>query len=225
MRPTKPIGLLDVDGVCIKWQSGLPYFCGKHNLPLENVIKCNLGETYMQPEDIFNTSKEMAQRLMTEYNNSKFIRYLQPYMDALEFINTYKDKYHFVAVTALSSKTDAIMNRMFNLNSLFPGAFIDVMSCNFGESKYDMFRHVIDLYGHNIKFFVDDLGSNLEACQLAIEHHNKESEKYDPIAEELYCDNIDIRLFHLLRGERELVNNTQTIDSLMDPLFIQYIRD
>lgn len=35
----KPVILTDIDGVCLSWQSGLPYFAQKYNLPLEHILK------------------------------------------------------------------------------------------------------------------------------------------------------------------------------------------
>lgn len=43
----KPTILTDIDGVCLSWQSGLPYFAQKYNLPLEHILKM------IQDENLF----------------------------------------------------------------------------------------------------------------------------------------------------------------------------
>lgn len=160
----KPIIILDVDGVLVSWQSGLPFFCAANNLCTKPALDMLISEEFKAPSEIFGVNSDLALKLMVRYNESKYIRYLSAYPDAIEFIKNNKHKYDFIACTALSSSDQSIMNRLFNLNTMFPNAFIDVRSCNFGESKTDMFKDIKKVYDKRIVAFVDDLCSNIDDC-------------------------------------------------------------
>lgn len=179
----KPIILVDVDGCIVKWQSGLPYFNSDHNLPMTAAIKMQYNEDFISPEEIFGLNTEIANKLMHKYNTSKYIRYLAGYPDAVEMINKHKEQFDFIAVTALSSDETATLNRLYNLNSLFPGAFIDVLSCDFRESKTEKLRQIKARFGdRRIECFIDDLGNNIR-------------DAYKVFGE-------DINYFHIIRGDR-----------------------
>ncbi|UJD20413.1 hypothetical protein T47t1_200 [Escherichia phage T4] len=79
----KPTILTDIDGVCLSWQSGLPYFAQKYNLPLEHILKMIQDEKFISPGKLFNCDEELGVKLIEKYNRSDFIRYLSPYKDAL----------------------------------------------------------------------------------------------------------------------------------------------
>src|SRR5699024_6026179 len=96
-------------------------------------------ERFLSPGELFNCDNELGARLTEKYNQSDFIRYLSPYMDALKHINKLKKDFDFVAVTALGDSIDALLNRQFNLNALFPGAFKEILMCGHSESKEDLF--------------------------------------------------------------------------------------
>lgn len=159
----RPVVAIDVDGVCVKWQSGLPYYLAKHALPTQNALKCILTEEFMSPAQLFGCDDRIARIFMKDYNKSNFIKYLAPYQDALEMINRMKDKWDFVAVTALGKDKETVMNRLFNLNALFPGAFKDIFVCDFGESKVEILTQVKTKYD-NVVMFIDDVASNIEAA-------------------------------------------------------------
>lgn len=160
----KPVILTDVDGVCLSWQSGLPYFAQKYNLPLEHILKMIQDERFISPGELFNCDEQLGQRLIEKYNVSDFIRYLAPYMDALKHINKLKEQYDFVAVTALGDSIDALLNRQFNLNALFPGAFQEILMCGHSESKEQLFLRAKAKYGDRIKFYVDDLAHHCDTA-------------------------------------------------------------
>lgn len=195
---SKKVILIDVDGVLVKWQSGLPYFNSDHNLPLDACLNMQIEENFIGPSEIFGLNIEIASKLMHKYNNSKYIRYLSGYPDALEFINKNKHKYDFVALTALSSDENAILNRLYNLNSLFPGAFVDVMSCDYMVSKQNMFINAKIKYGDNVVCFIDDLAKNLSDCYAIFD--NK------------------IAYYHMIRGPRDehTIPRCEKIKSLND---------
>lgn len=185
----KPVILADIDGCLIQWQSGLPYFLAKHSLSTEVALKSMQDEAFVSPSELFGLNPEIAIKLLKEYNNSKFIRYLSAYRDALNWVNRAKHHYDFVAVTALSEKPEAILNRLSNLNALFPDAFIDVMACGFGESKTKMFEAAVSKYGTRIEAFIDDLAINIDDAAKVLPK--------------------GITYYHMIRGPREPVKNQE----------------
>lgn len=159
----RPVAVLDVDGVCVQWQSGLPYYMAKHAIPTDKALECILTEEFMSPTQLFQVDAEIAKVFVEDYNKSNFIKYLSGYKDAVEMINMMKEHWDFVAATALGTDKQTVMNRMFNLNALFPGAFKDIFVCEFGESKDKMLERIYNKHD-NIIMFVDDLGSNIESA-------------------------------------------------------------
>lgn len=158
----KEVVATDVDGILVRWQSGLPYFLAKYNIPTKAVLDLLVNDRFMDPEELFGCNEKLAKILMNKYNNSDFIRYLSGYTDAIKVVNELKERYDLVAITALGTTDEALMNRMFNLNALFPGAFKDVMCVNYGESKIPHYLSAKIKYGDRLVCFIDDLAHNLE---------------------------------------------------------------
>lgn len=192
---SKPIILIDVDGVLVQWQAHLPFFNAQHNLPLQRAIDCTQSEDYVEPSELFGVNAELASKFVDLYNRSEFIRHLPAHADAIRFINRYKREYDFIAVTALADCDKAIMNRVFNLNSLFPGAFVDVLSVNFGEPKHRLFLNAFKAHGHRVEAFIDDLAHNLDDCRDSLNHWNNTLE-FDEKP-------LNIKLVHLKRSNRK----------------------
>lgn len=181
---SKPVIITDVDGVTVKWQSGLPYFAQKYNLPVTNILNMMSSERFILPAELFECEEELAIKLLLKYNNSDFIRYLAPYNDALKSINKLKEEYDFVAITALGDSVDANLNRRFNLNALFPGAFTDIMVCDYNESKDALLEKAKEKYGSRIVCYVDDLPKHVAAAYSVFK-------------------NTEVKVFYMPRGERE----------------------
>ncbi|CAH1615540.1 hypothetical protein UGJNECP4_00214 [Escherichia phage UGJNEcP4] len=201
----KPVILTDIDGVCLSWQSGLPYFAQKYNLPLEHILNMIQDERFLSPGELFNCDNELGARLIEKYNQSDFIRYLSPYMDALKHINKLKKDFDFVAVTALGDSIDALLNRQFNLNALFPGAFKEILMCGHSESKEDLFIRAKNTYGKHIKFYVDDLAHHCDAASNVL---------------------MDIQVYWLARGERDFKPNLAVkVNSWDDIAAIESLRN
>ncbi|WJZ28100.1 hypothetical protein NCTGTJJY_CDS0221 [Serratia phage 92A1] len=159
---TRKVLATDVDGILVKWQSGLPYFLAKYNIPTKAVLDIMVNDRFMDPEELFGCNEKLAKTLMKEYNNSDFIKYLAPYTDAIKMVNKLKEDYDLVAITALGTTDEAQLNRMFNLNALFPGAFKDVLCVNYGESKIPHYLDIKIKYADRLVCFIDDLAHNLE---------------------------------------------------------------
>lgn len=161
----RPIIATDVDGILVKWQSGLPYFAQKYNLELDHILDVIIADKFVSVDKIFNCDEELAHELIKKYNESDFIRYLAPYDDALEVINRLKNEYRFIAISALGNSIDSLLNRKFNLNSLFPGAFEDIFICSHNEPKTKLFEKAKAKYGDQIIAFVDDVPSHIESAE------------------------------------------------------------
>lgn len=181
MIEERKVILTDIDGIAVKWSSGLPFFAAKHNMPTDVMVQMCVDEKFRHMGEIFGCSEEFAGKLMLEYNNSSFIRYLQGYDDALVVINRLKQKYDFVGITALGNTPTAALNRIANLNTLFPSAFKDMMMVDHNESKTSRYLEAKKKYGDRIVCFLDDLAVNLEDA------HNVMS---------------TLPLIHMIRGER-----------------------
>ncbi|BBC78266.1 hypothetical protein KNT65_gp227 [Escherichia phage EcS1] len=186
----------DVDGILVKWQSGLPYFAQKYQLPIEGILDFLVDDKFVPPGEIFGCDEEFAVKLLLKYNNSDFIRYLAPYDDAVKWVNELKKEYDFVAVTALGNSVDAHLNRQFNLNALFPGAFKDIMVCDFNESKDVLLEKVKEKYGDRVVCYVDDLGSHIESAVKVFE-------------------GTDVVSYHMPRGQRT-APNLKSYDAVND---------
>ncbi|AFN39531.1 hypothetical protein F485_gp345 [Aeromonas phage CC2] len=156
--------LTDIDGVCVSWQSNLPFFAAEHNLPTDVIIEMMMDEKFRPMSEIFNCSPAFGEQLLRKYNESKWIRGLKPYNDALKFINENKDEFDFIGITALGTKFEVAANRMSNLNVLFPGAFREVLICDHNESKEKLFEEAFQHYGNRIVTYVDDLPHH---CDMA----------------------------------------------------------
>lgn len=180
-RNERPVIATDVDGVLLSWQSGLPYFAQKYNLPLEHILEMIQDDKFIKPGKLFGCDEQLGEQLIEKYNCSDFIRYLAPYMDALRNINKLKKAYDFVAVTALGDSIDARLNRQFNLNALFPGAFQDIQMCGHNESKELILTKVRLKYGSRLKFYVDDLPHHCQAAKRIL----------------------DVPVYWMVRGERD----------------------
>lgn len=159
---SKPIIPIDIDGVAVQWQSNLPFFAAEHNIPTDRILEMVVDEKFRSMPEIFGCDDELADRLMRQYNSSKWIRGLKAYDDALVVINRLKHKYDFVAITAIGKSAESCLNRMANLNILFPSAFVDVMTVDIGESKVARYLEAKKKYGSRMVCFIDDLSVNLE---------------------------------------------------------------
>ena len=164
LQSKKKIIVTDVDGELLSWASNLPFFCAEYNIPTDVVIDLIIDERFRKAGEIFQCNQEHGENLIRMYNNSKWFRGLKAYDDALLWINRLKKDYDFVATTAIGADFQVSVNRMSNLNVLFPNAFKEILTCDHHESKSKMFRHVKEKYGEeNVVGYVDDLHHHLES--------------------------------------------------------------
>ncbi|QLA10684.1 hypothetical protein TH2_118 [Shewanella phage Thanatos-2] len=182
----KPLILTDIDGVIIQWQSALSYFALKHNLPTDRIIQVLTSEEFVSPSDLFGCSEEEGKKLIELYNSSDFIRYLAAYRDALIVINRMKQTYDFIGVTALGTSIQTKLNRRFNLNALFPSAFIDIKLCEYNDSKSELLKVTREEYSdRNIVAYIDDLPNHVDSA----------------------AEVLDCKIFFMVRGPRNRPKN------------------
>lgn len=180
---SKPVIVTDVDGIVLRWASGLPFFLAEYNRDTKAAIECNIDDNFRTASELFGYDEETSKKLLVQYNNSKFIKYLQPYTDALNVINELSKDFDFVAITALGTNDTAMLNRIFNLNAFFGGGtFKEVRCVDYNESKINEYLYVKKKYGNDAICFVDDLAKNLEDCHDVFQ---------------------ELPLLHMPRGERE----------------------
>lgn len=166
LLPEKPVIATDIDGVVLNWASNLPFFAAEFNLPTDVAVQMLIDGKFRSPAEMFQCSRSVGDEILKQYNSSKWIRGLKGYTDALIYINKMKERYDFVAITAIGTDFSIAMNRMSNLNVLFPGAFKDVLICDHHQSKDTLFYNAKSKYSDRIVCYIDDLSTH---CQDAIE--------------------------------------------------------
>ncbi len=146
----KPTVLLDVDGVLLDWFSRFPYFLKEKGLDTEHAIRMFANNQFSSLEELTGLSTEHATELSIEYQQSKYMKYLSPYKDALQAVNLLKHKYNFVAVTAVLDDPLTHQYRTENLDFWYPGAFSKVHCVGINQSKFE----ILSKYDRTV--FVDD---------------------------------------------------------------------
>lgn len=164
----RPVVFIDVDGVCVKWQSGLPYYLSQKNIDSSKALEMMLSEEFLSPEQLIGMDYNISSLFIRDYNKSDFIKYLAPYDDALKMINEMKHHWDFVALTALGTETETLMNRAFNLNALFPGAFKDIFACGIGAKKDEIISKAAEKYNDRVVMFIDDVAINIDSSAKVI---------------------------------------------------------
>lgn len=133
---TKPYLLLDIDGVCLDWDSGLIKF-----------IKENIHET-LQPSYVDEHSYDLANRfgitnneansLVWEFHYDEIFENLVPLDGVTDAITKLKEKYNCVAITACGSDPIIVNAREKNLKKCFGDAFVEI--------------HCVDAFSEKRKF-------------------------------------------------------------------------
>lgn len=177
----KKVIITDVDGVILKWQSMLPFFAQEKGIDLTEILKCQISEEFIHTKDLFRCSALYAKDLKEEYHNSKLIRHLTAYNDALDVLNNLpKDEYKVIAVSALDCTKTAMENRSYNLNVLFPGVFSEIHLTE--NDKSETFLHLIHREEHVLKnkivAYVDDLSLHIDSFRFCYYNFHKKEFDY-----------------------------------------------
>lgn len=187
----KKVIITDVDGVLLKWQSMLPFFAQEKGIDLSEILKCQYTEEFIHTKDLFKCTLDRARKLKHEYHNSNWIRHLTAYNDALEVLNSLKDEYIFIAVTALDNTDTALENRSYNLNVLFPGVFSEIHLTD--NDKTGAFTEIIvnqSRKGNEIVAYVDDLPDHILTFRETYKNLTRDNFPFE-------------NLFLLVRGPRD----------------------
>lgn len=182
----KKVFITDVDGVLLKWQSMLPFFAQQYGICLDNILEIQTTEEFKHTSELFHCTKSVSQKLKREYHESDYMKMLSAYDDALDFVNKHKDVFEFVAITALEPSEKTYKNRMFNLNTLFPGAFTQIVLT--GNNKQQAITDVLiglKNRGKEVIAYCDDLVEHCDSFENA-------------------CDDVGTKadVFHFVRGPR-----------------------
>ena len=169
---SRPTVLIDIDGCVLKWQANLPFFLAERGIATKVATDMILDNEFKDHGKLFGLARPRSLDMVLDFHRSHYFRSLPAYDDALRFINDYKADWDFVAVTACGDDPIIVQNRMFNLNALFPGAFIDIFTCGPTDSKSEMLSKAHGKY-HNTIMFIDDMKHNIEdSFNAFMFHHN-----------------------------------------------------
>lgn len=147
---TKPIILCDVDGVVLDWLSKLPEYLVKRGLNPEGAIRALSHGEFVSHSEITGLPEAEAFKLVLDYNESEYIRYLTPYKDALGVVNLLKSEFDFIAVTAIGREGKSTEYRMQNLDFWYPNAFKKIHVVDIYESKESILKQ------YPPSLFIDD---------------------------------------------------------------------
>lgn len=167
MRYDKNILILDCDGVLLEWMCNIPFFAAEHGISLKNVLRYYNFHGHASCEEIFQLPLEHSLKLVKEYNEGKYGRYLKPFNDAVTVVPTLAEELDIVVVTNFGSTLECVVNRKFNLECFYPNCIKNMISLNIHESKENALRGIIDdanQSGVDIIGFVDDQINNLETA-------------------------------------------------------------
>lgn len=194
----KPIILVDVDGVLLFWQTHAVKFCNEIGLCPKVAIMLQSRDVFVNP---FQVAGVPMRELLVKYNESRHMEHLMAYSDARDFIEKYKNDFHIIAVTAMSSDPEILQMRQKNLDWAFgEGAIKGIMGCDVGASKAHCFELIRDKVKAEVVAFIDDMAHNIE-----------DAIKVFPRA----------KMFHLIRDVRETAKVPCTLVSKMTQIDIE----
>lgn len=170
----KPYLLLDIDGVCLDWETGLTNFM-KDNM--RHIIEPKfLDEHAYELSNRFGISKDEANSLVWDFHYSEEFENLHPFDGVVDSILKLNQKYDCVAITACGSDSIITAARTKNLKKCFGDAFVAI--------------HCVDLFSEKRKFlekyppshWVEDHAQNAQMgllyghqCWLINAPYNKKS--------------------------------------------------
>lgn len=195
----KPIILLDVDGVLLKWQARVPQFCLEMGLDPTAALKMQNCEKVVNPFDglVYDPVQEIR-----NYNESDHMYHLPAYEDAKDFMDSVKEKFDVIFVTAQSVKPCAVKKRIQNLKSVFNIKDFDIRTCDSNMGKLEMFEEIkSDYKDRNIVGLIDDQAHNLMSAYTVFGHNFK--------------------LFHIIRGERSGCTVACTVISCLSQVVLE----
>jgi len=162
MDTNKPVLILDVDGVLLKWESNLPFFALDHGIKIKGVLKNYSRATHISFNELFGIKNTpIAQQLMTKYNTSAYGRHLSAFDDAIESVYKLKKKYKLVILTSFGDTIEHYTNRCKNLQAFYPDLFAEIICISYDKPKSTMLKDISITHG-KIAGFVDDQLHNVD---------------------------------------------------------------
>lgn len=173
----KDIIIFDVDGVLLKWESNLPFFCLKNGIDPVHACKAYSAANHLPADELFGVSDpEIGRELIRKYNLGDTGRYLAAFEDAVAHIHKLSKKYDLVALTSFGVGTEYWLNRKFNLEAFFPNCFKDLICIDLGESKIPYVQDIINKHEslkQKVVAFVDDQSRNTDEIRRWSTMYNK----------------------------------------------------
>ena len=127
---SKIIGV-DVDGVLLKWEEAFDDFMAGQGLTKKDQGHFDLRKHYPEvPAEALNT-------YISVFNESAYMRYLEPMDGALEYVTKLAEEgYRFSVVSSQSTNKMANRAREDNLKEVFGDVFEDFTFLETGQGKY-----------------------------------------------------------------------------------------
>lgn len=147
--------LTDVDGVLLYWAKGF------HDYMVEQGL-AQLPDTDHEYSVSLRhgVTPEVAKRHVEYFNNSPHIATLEPFQDAVEYVDKLsKHGFRFIAITSLSNSVIAYTYRTANLKSIFGDVFDRLICLSLGADKYETLK---EWEGSKL-FWIEDHINNAEA--------------------------------------------------------------
>jgi FMN phosphatase YigB (HAD superfamily) len=152
---SKIIGV-DVDGVLLKWEEAFDNFMAGQGLTKKDQGHFDLRKHYPEvPAEALNT-------YISVFNESAYMRYLEPMDGAVEYVTKLADEgYKFSVITSQTLNKVANRAREDNLKEVFGDVFEDFTFLETGQGKY------FALQKFNMgTIWIDDKPDNVESGKV-----------------------------------------------------------
>lgn len=174
--------LVDVDGVLLDWEYAFDSYLKKHGyckVP-GGEEKYDIGKRYGIPQD-------KGRELITFFNESAQIGFLQPYKDAVHYVKKLHEEQGIIfhAITSLSTDHNAYRLRKMNLEKLFGETVFERITClGTGADKDEALEEYRDsgLYFVEDKILNAETGSRMGLSSILLKHpHNMDYKGNVPV--------------------------------------------
>ena len=169
--------LTDIDGVVLDWETSFYEWMSNKGYDAKNAGVYNM-------DAVFEMRHDKAKALIKEFNNSSWMRFLQPLRDARSGIaKLVEEGYTFHAITSISLDPNTKELRQQNLDNVFgKGVFTKLVCLDTGADKDEALEEYRDsgLYWIEDKTINANLGVRLGLKTILINHkHNIDDSELD----------------------------------------------
>jgi FMN phosphatase YigB (HAD superfamily) len=154
--------LVDVDGVLLDWEYSFHKWIRERKSHLwifdENAYK--VEDKLLYKIDYSNITRQYANELSKEFNESSDIGYLLPLRDSIKYVKKLHEEhgYMFHAITSQSNRISAQRLRISNLESLFGKVFTEYTILGTGDDKDE----VLVQYEDSSAYWIEDKPENVD---------------------------------------------------------------